>query len=73
MKPNEVVIIAENENDGSYVQGHADDTGEKFEFFDIFFMYNRTMLSFSIENFSEIVDLFRKIIGNEESEKRKLN
>ena len=64
MKPNDCVVLAENNN--SWIQGHADDKGEKFEFFDIYFGNNFTTVSFTQEGFTEIVDLFRELIENEE-------
>ena len=66
MKANEVVILAEG--DDSWVQGHACDSGEHFEFFDIYFGNNSTMISLTLEEFEEIVNLFREIIDNEEKD-----
>jgi len=64
MKPNETVTLAQKGN--SWIEGHADDLGEKFEFFNIYFGENFISVSMMSEDFSEIIDLFRELISNEE-------
>jgi len=64
MKSNEVVTLAQKGN--SWIEGHADDSGDKFEFFSIYFGENLISIGMVSEDFSEIVDLFKEIINNEE-------
>ena len=63
-KKNEVVVIAESGN--SWIQGHEDDEGKSFEFFDIYFGNNAVCVSMTVEEFSEIVDMFREVIDSED-------
>ena len=64
-KYNGVVIIAESGN--SFIQGHEDDKGKSFEFFDIYFGDNSVCVSMTAEEFSEIVDMFREVIDSEDN------
>lgn len=68
MKNKKPEILAEDEN-GNFIQGNYADNEKSFEWFDIFFCDNATMVSLPIESFAKIVDLFRTIIDNEKKPK----
>jgi len=64
MKKNECVVLAKHGN--SFIQGHACDKGKHFEFFDVYFGDNAICVSMTVDGFTEIVEVFREIIENEE-------
>ena len=62
-KPGDVQVLVSGKY--SFIQWHVDDSGDTYDFFDVYLGSNATMVSMPPEDFEEVLDMFREFIEEE--------